>query len=38
VIARDDQPASATARQATAAQLPGDSKVKPLRPRPRRAA
>ncbi len=38
VIASADEPSRAAARQATATQLPTDIKVKPLRPRPRRAA
>ncbi len=38
VLASADEPSRATARQATATQLPNDIKVKPLRPRPRRAA
>jgi len=37
-MASADEPARTTARQATATQLPSDIKVKPLRPRPRRAA
>jgi excisionase family DNA binding protein len=38
VITSADEPSRAAARQATATQLPNDIKVKPLRPRPRRAA
>jgi excisionase family DNA binding protein len=38
VMASADESARMTVRQATATQLPNDSKVKPLRPRPRRAA
>ena len=38
VLASTDEPPRAAARQATAAQLLNDIKVKPLRPRPRRAA
>ena len=38
VMASPDESARTTTRQATATQLPDDIKVKPLRPRPRRAA
>ena len=38
VIASAAEPSRAAARQATATRLPNDIKVKPLRPRPRRAA
>lgn len=37
-VALADEPAPTATRQATATRLPGDFKVKPLRPRPRRAA
>ena len=38
VIVSAEEPSRAAARQATATRLPNDIKVKPLRPRPRRAA
>jgi excisionase family DNA binding protein len=38
VIASAEELSRTAARQATATQLPNDIKVKPLRPRPRRAA
>jgi excisionase family DNA binding protein len=38
VMASPDESARTTMRQATATQLPNDIKIKPLRPRPRRAA
>ena len=38
VMASADESARMTVRQVTATQLPNDIKVKPLRPRPRRAA
>jgi len=38
VLASADEPSRPAARQAMATKLPSDIKVKPLRPRPRRAA
>jgi excisionase family DNA binding protein len=38
VLASANEPSPSTARRATATQLPNDIRVKPLRPRPRRAA
>ena len=38
VMASTDESTRTTTRQAVAIQLPNDTKIKPLRPRPRRAA